>query len=541
MKNRIVRPNHCPRRGYSLLELVMGMAAAVVLMAGMASAVAVSSRSLSLGDTGAGARSVSTEVQRDFLADLERATGFTERTANAVTFTVPDRTGDGRPETLRYAWSGVAGAPLTLQMNGGSVQNLATNVQQFSLSFRTQAVTAPVVPDEQAVSFGKLLFVSGGYQKDPTFLQKLTGQPGDIVLTTGEADKIALYQGWGFEVSMITSDKGGSDFTTAFSGKDLVFVSSSPGTSSTASRYQGLKLGIVNENPELTASFGFCTGSGTTSGTEASIGGPPHYITQAYAVRQTVTLLSQSTTLQALPSTKSRDLSILGTNTNNGATTFGALAAGRMSATGTVITGRRVQLPWATPDFDSTRLTANGQVLLKASLLWAAGNGADGNPSLATIGPTNSSSQSGDFITMSSKMSASPVTFTTQVELQELAAYVQSNSKPLKLAVYSDEGGVPSQLLAQTSQLAGSGSTGWITGSIPALTLNAGTYWFAISLSDDTQRIYFAATTGVTSSEISSRPYANGFPGTWSNGTAGNPKLWQKTQLLIYGSYMPLQ
>lgn len=529
------------RRGYSLLELVIGMAAAVVLMAGMASAVAVSSRSLSLGDTGAGARSISTDVQRDFLADLERATGFTERTANAVTFTVPDRTGDGRPETLRYAWSGVAGAPLTLQMNGGTVQNLATNVQQFSLSFRTQAVTAPVVPDEQPVSAGKLLFVSGGYQKDPTFLQKLNGQPGDVVLTTGEAEKITLFEGWGFEVSIITSDKGGGDFSTAFSGKDLVFVSSSPGTSATESRYQGLKAGIVNENPDLTEPFGFCKGSGTTTGTDASIGGPPHYITQAYSVRQKVTLLSQSTKLQSFPSSKSLDLSILGTNTNNGAVNFGALAAGRKSAEGTAISGRRVQLPWATADFDSKLLSADGQALLKASLLWAAGNGADGNPSLVTIGPTNSGIQAGYFYVMSSKMEASPVTFTTQVELQELAAYVQSNSKPLKLAVYSDKGGVPSQLLAQTNQLAGTGSTGWITGSIPALTLDPGTYWFAISLSDDTQRIYYAATTGMSSSEISNRPYANGFPGTWSNGTAGNPKSWQKTQLLIYGSYMPLQ
>ena len=42
------------------------------------------------------------------LADLQLATGFTERTTKAATFTVPDRDGDSKPETLRYAWSGVA-------------------------------------------------------------------------------------------------------------------------------------------------------------------------------------------------------------------------------------------------------------------------------------------------------------------------------------------------------------------------------------------------------------------------------------------------
>ena len=116
-RSHLTRPATIPlqqRGGYTLVELMVALSASVVLMGGMASAVAVSTRSLSLADTGSGARAISTDVQRDFLADLQRATGFTERTANAVTFTVPDRTGDGRPEKLRYAWSGTAGAPLTL-------------------------------------------------------------------------------------------------------------------------------------------------------------------------------------------------------------------------------------------------------------------------------------------------------------------------------------------------------------------------------------------------------------------------------------------
>ncbi len=148
MKSHAISRMSARRSGYSLIELSVSLAAAVVLTVGMASAVVVTNQSLTLSDTGNGSRALATDVQRDFLADVQRATGFIERTANAVTLTVPDRTGDGLPDTLRYAWSGVAGAPLTLQMNGGTVRNLLTNVQQFDLSYRTQTMTAPVVPDE---------------------------------------------------------------------------------------------------------------------------------------------------------------------------------------------------------------------------------------------------------------------------------------------------------------------------------------------------------------------------------------------------------
>ena len=525
------------RGGYTLIELVIGLAASVMLMGGMASAVAVSTRSLSLADTGSGARAVSTDVQRDFMADLQRATGFTERTASAVTFTVPDRTGDGRPEKLRYAWAG-AGSPLTLQMNGGTVQNLATNVQQFQLSYRTQSITAPVVPDESSLSLGRLLFVSGGTYTPPTFIEQLNGQPGKVTTLPSEGPKVSLFQSWGFSVSLIAATQSGSEFDAAFTQNDVIFVSSEPGTSSAESRLKSVTLGIVNENPGLTESHGFCKGSGTTTGTALKIGATNHYITQGYTALQQVSILNNSTTLQSFPSPKASSMSILGLNTSDSKVNFATIAAGRLSVEGVTVPARRVQLPWSTPSFDINSLTADGQNLVKVSLMWAAGNGSDGNPSLVTVGPTTTSGLKGYFYFMSAEMVASPITLAEKGEMLELSAYVKSNGLPIRLAIYSDLGGKPQTRLAQTGLLAGTGSTTWITGPIPAVVLNPGTYWLAVSLSNNDQYVYFTAPNNVTTSNITKTTFTSGFPSLWVPGSKGSTATYSSTQLLTYGSYI---
>ncbi len=525
------------RGGYSLIELVIGLAASVMLLGGMASAVAVSTRSLSLADTGSGARAISTDVQRDFLADLQRATGFTERTASAVTFTVPDRTGDGRPEKLRYAWAG-AGSPLTLQMNGGTVQNLATNVQQFQLSYRTKSITAPVVPDEALPTSGRLLFVSGGTYTPPTFLQALNNQPGTVGMMATENPKVSLFQSWGFSVTTISASQPAADFTAAYAKNDVIFVSSEPGTSSAESRLKSVTLGIVNENPALTESQGFCMGSGTTTGTALKIGATNHYITQGYTALQQVSILNSSTTLQSFPSPKASSMSILGLNTSDNKVNFATIAAGRLSVASVAVPARRVQLPWATPSFDINSLTADGQNLVKVSLMWAAGNGSDGNPSLVTVGPTTTSGLKGYFYFMSAEMVASPITLVEKGEMLELSAYVKSNGLPIRLAIYSDLGGKPQTRLAQTGLLAGTGSTTWITGPIPAVVLNPGTYWLAVSLSNNDQYVYFAAPNNVTTSNITQTTFTSGFPSLWVPGSKGRTATYPNTQLLAYGSYI---
>jgi hypothetical protein len=129
------------RPGYTLIELVAGVAATSILVAGMGSVVMVAARSTDESTLPARQIQASMAVH-DILAELQFAVSFNERTATAVEFTVTDRDADTVAETIRYAWSGTAGDPLTRKYNGGTTVNYLDDVQAFDYSDLIETVTA---------------------------------------------------------------------------------------------------------------------------------------------------------------------------------------------------------------------------------------------------------------------------------------------------------------------------------------------------------------------------------------------------------------
>ena len=82
----------------------------------------------------------------DMSAELQYALAVTESTANALTVTVPDRSdADALPETIRYAWSGVAGQPLTRQLNGGAVLGVIASVRSFTVEYFPSAAAPETI------------------------------------------------------------------------------------------------------------------------------------------------------------------------------------------------------------------------------------------------------------------------------------------------------------------------------------------------------------------------------------------------------------
>ncbi len=138
-------------RGHTLLEMVVAVTVSGVLIAGLMSTLYVASRAASPGGS---SRAVLAELDAadELLGDLVYAVAFTERSASAVEFTVADRNGDNTPETIRYAWSGTPGDPLTRQYNGGTAVEIVSDVQEFTLSYhvRTRSEQPPPGPIEGA-------------------------------------------------------------------------------------------------------------------------------------------------------------------------------------------------------------------------------------------------------------------------------------------------------------------------------------------------------------------------------------------------------
>lgn len=129
--------------GFTLIELTISLAIMAIIATALGSTIVLASRALDQ-DAGPAAAAVAARRATDrLLADLAAATGFSERTATSVTFTVPDRDGDGAPETIRYAWSGSSGDALTRQYNGAAAETFADGVQRLNFTYLLRTVDPP--------------------------------------------------------------------------------------------------------------------------------------------------------------------------------------------------------------------------------------------------------------------------------------------------------------------------------------------------------------------------------------------------------------
>jgi prepilin-type N-terminal cleavage/methylation domain-containing protein len=145
------------RSGFSLVELTVALSVISVILVSLGSVIVVAAKALPSAPGPSAATSNASATLEQLVSELRFATSITESTTNAVTFTVPARSGDTTPETIRYAWSGNIGDPLTRQYNGGAVTNVLTNVQKFGLNFvkqrHTNSTTTTQTQDSGEVVF----------------------------------------------------------------------------------------------------------------------------------------------------------------------------------------------------------------------------------------------------------------------------------------------------------------------------------------------------------------------------------------------------
>jgi hypothetical protein len=128
----------CP--AYSLVELVLALAVLAILLIGAQSAILLATRALPTADSpNAGIVSASQAFQL-ICTDLGDAVSVTRATAADLEFTVPDRTADGAPETIRYFFQGNL---LRRTVNGIREQILIRKPLSFSFECRTRAGTDP--------------------------------------------------------------------------------------------------------------------------------------------------------------------------------------------------------------------------------------------------------------------------------------------------------------------------------------------------------------------------------------------------------------
>lgn len=128
-------------RALSLVEMVLSLVILSIVMLGAQSAMIIAARAAPTARSVSEITSQSAGVIDQLTADLQYAKTFTTMSATTVAFTVPDRTGDGQPETIRYEWAGTAGSALTRQFNTNAPVVLAPAVHTFNLIYEKRSRT----------------------------------------------------------------------------------------------------------------------------------------------------------------------------------------------------------------------------------------------------------------------------------------------------------------------------------------------------------------------------------------------------------------
>ena len=113
--------------------------------------------------------------------------------------------------------------------------------------------------------------------------------------------------------------------------------------------------------------------------------------------------------------------------------------------------------------------------------------------------------------------------------LQSITAYFQTSGFNAKTAIYTDDNGEPSTLIAQSASQAVTAS-GWKTFSVPQSSLAAGYYWLCV-VSDTSESLGAMTSTSTNTHAWKFAPYSAEYSSTF-----GTPAGYEKTMTSIYAT-----
>lgn len=486
-----------PRAGYTLIEMIVSIGAGSVLMAGLGSAVFLSTTAFDVSDTSAARRASAAEIQRQVLNDLRYARTFLVRGPDRVTFTVPDRNGDGRPDTIAYDWSGGAGSSLTYSLNGATPIVLADSVQNFTLTYRTQTIAAPVIVSDFASA--KVLYLSDGKSVD--------------------SYRIARMEEMGFEVQEVLRSASDSEIADALSLAEVVYISGELNAGEINQKIYNSTLGVVNESKDAGDEFGFFKDTNDADGTALRVVTHDHEIMSDFTT-DNVPIVTSKVRVLRVKDEYAPDLQALATESIEDYPSLLALNAGAARYGSGTTPGRRVQLPFGFGGMNPALLTSDGWITVANSIRWAAGAGEDGIPNVDKPFDGDFGNQQLFAVDLKhkEKQVATKISLVNPGTLESLAIYIGGDSSGLgRVAIYSDSGGQPGTLLGQSTVMNLNKWRTWRTFSMEPVSLPSGTYWLAYATNTDRLLSRVGDAAGSEIRILNHNPLVNGFVPYWGN------------------------
>jgi len=137
----------------TLLEMVVSMAIITLMLGAVSSAVVIAGRAVERQSPSSFDATASVVVLDLILSEASLATAITEYTSTAITFVLPDRTGDLADETVRYSWSGTVGDPIVRQFNTDAPVPVSGGIRLLAFEFGT-ATSLEVLTGAKTITTG---------------------------------------------------------------------------------------------------------------------------------------------------------------------------------------------------------------------------------------------------------------------------------------------------------------------------------------------------------------------------------------------------
>lgn len=195
------QPSRARASAHTLLEMMLSLVLLSIVMASVTSAVIFASSANPKPDGREATLAKDSRVLSRIAEDLSVARYVLEQSAHAVTFVVSDRTGDGTPDRIRYAWSGTYGDALTYQLNDEDPVVLIDSHAIFDIAYTTETVStvlpvATVIGEESVLDSYTSVFGSDDKVKTNRWLGQVVS-PG---LSSGAIGfiptQLDIYAGW---------------------------------------------------------------------------------------------------------------------------------------------------------------------------------------------------------------------------------------------------------------------------------------------------------------------------------------------------------
>ncbi|MEM7577355.1 MAG: hypothetical protein AAF328_07745 [Planctomycetota bacterium] len=218
-----------------------------------------------------------------------------------------------------------------------------------------------------------------------------TGAGLDVLLVVDDEDsmdsedqsRVAILQSFGMNVTLIDHNYGNPATIAALAAADVVYISPKSKESTLKNIIDDLAVPFVNEHIDLIDDLGFANGGFGVGGERfIELVDTSHPITAGFTADEDFRVLDDESDMLNVSGTLASGAQVLADDDSefNDNPVLMTLDIGAARWNGIPSPSRRVQLPWGESDFDPDELNAQGQELLRQSLIWAAGSVSGGDP-----------------------------------------------------------------------------------------------------------------------------------------------------------------